>query len=64
MSFYEGNTHVSDPGYPEDTNASGSTNGATAPGANMAVSNGVLLIIGTAFVALFLLGKVTRKSKI
>lgn len=56
------NTYVSNPGQTDE--ASGSTNGATAPGANMQVTHGVLLIIGSAFVALFLLGKVTRKSKI
>lgn len=51
---------MSNPGQTDE--ASGDTNGATAPGANMAVSNGVLLIIVSAGVALFLLGKATRKS--
>ena len=54
------NTYVSNPGQTDE--ASGDTNGATAPGANMAVSNGVLLILVSAGVALFLLGKATRKS--
>ena len=58
----ETNTYVSNPGYPNYNEGSGNTNGASAPGASMQVTHGVLTIIGGAFVGLFVLGFITRKS--
>jgi hypothetical protein len=57
------NTHVSDPngGGPYVNLSAGAAPGSQGIGANLAVSHGVIVIIGTSMAALFVLGYVFRK---